>query len=166
MNHGWRAINKNRAPILPEKVRTLIYGLITFLAVVLAWVFFRAETVAGAWQILHGMLGSNGVTLPIKYANADSQFYQWLVQLGVVFDDNLFKGWKEVGQITWALLIVWLLPNSQTLLRDYDVTVSPVTERSRLAFRPNIFTLAACAIVLIYCFTHLTQLSEFLYFRF
>ncbi len=166
INHGWRSICKDRPPVLPECARTLLYGSITFLAVVLAWVFFRAETLTGAWQIIQGMAGVNGVSLPIKYANPDSAFSQWLVQNGVVFDDNLFKGWKEVGQITWGLLIVWLLPNSHTLLRQYDVTVSAVTEQSRLAFRPNIFTLAICATVLIYCFTHLTQLSEFLYFRF
>jgi len=112
------------------------------------------------------MAGLNGVTLPIKYASQWGGFSTWLVQNGIVFDDNLFKGGKQVGQIVWPLLIIWFLPNSQTLLRDYNVTVTPVTEQSRLAFHPNLITLSVCGFVLIYCFAHLTQLSEFLYFRF
>ncbi len=166
VNHAWRAFCKNRKSVLPETLRTLLYGTITFLAVVVSWVFFRAGSAEGALQILKGMAGFNGVTLPIKYASQWGGFSAWLAQHGLVFDDNLFKGWKQVGQIVWPLLIIWFLPNSQTLLRDYNVTVTPVTEQSRLAFRPNILTLSVCAFVLIYCFAHLTQLSEFLYFRF
>jgi D-alanyl-lipoteichoic acid acyltransferase DltB (MBOAT superfamily) len=166
INHAWRAFCKNRKNVLSENFRTLLYGAITFLAVTVSWVFFRADSTEGALQILKGMAGFNGVALPIKYASQWGSFSPWLVQQGVIFDDNLFKGGKQVGQIIWPLLIIWFLPNSQTLLRDYNVTVTPVTEQSRLAFRPNIITLSVCAFVLIYCFAHLTQLSEFLYFRF
>ncbi|HSC74894.1 MAG TPA: MBOAT family protein [Pseudomonadales bacterium] len=164
INHGWRALCQNQKTVLPEFARTLLYGTITFIAVVISWVFFRADTAGGALQILKGMAGFHGITLPIKYANGS--FSHWLTQHGVIFDDNLFKGWKEVGQIAWPLLMVWLLPNSQTLLRHYDVTVTRFSDASRLAFRPNIITLPVCAFILVYCFAHLTQLSEFLYFRF
>jgi hypothetical protein len=166
INHGWRALCKDKEPLLPPALGKLFYGGITFLAVVVAWVFFRAESTSGAMQVLAGMAGLNGVTLPIKYESEWGTFAQWLTQQGVVFDDNLFKGGKQVSQIVLPLLMVFLLPNSQTLLRHYDVTVTAFDERSRFAFRPNIATLAVCAIVLVYCFSHLTQLSEFLYFRF
>ena len=166
VNHGWRTLCKNRAPVLPEFARTLLYGGITFLAVVIAWVFFRADSFTGAIQILKGMAGYNGATLPIKYAAKWGEFGTWLVQHGLRFDDNLFKGWKEVGQIFWCMLIVWLLPNSQTFLRTYDVTVSEFSEKSRLTFGANVITLLLFAGTLIYCFVHLAQVSEFLYFRF
>ncbi len=166
INHGWRALCKDRPSRLPESVRTLLYGTLTFMAVTVAWVFFRADTVGGALQILKGMAGCNGVTLPIKYASQWGELSHWLVQQGIVFDDNLFKGGKQIGQIVWPLLIVWLLPNSHTFLRNYEVTVTSFDETSRWAFRPNIVTLSIVSIVLIYCFSHLTQLSEFLYFRF
>lgn len=71
-----------------------------------------------------------------------------------------------MGQIIWALLIIWLLPNSQTLLRHYEVCTTPVERTSRIAFRPNWLTLGMVLLVLIYSFSRLTQLSEFLYFRF
>ncbi len=166
INHAWRALCGNRAPILPSPLRTIFYGSITFLAVVVAWVFFRAETEHGAWQVLQGMAGLNGVTLPLKYANDWGAFGTWLTQHGLVFDDSLFKGGKQMGQIIWALLIIWLLPNSQTLLRHYEVCTTPVERTSRIAFRPNWLTLSMVLLVLIYSFSRLTQLSEFLYFRF
>ena len=37
---------------------------LTLLAVIVGWVFFRAETFKGAWQIITGMSGKNGVALP------------------------------------------------------------------------------------------------------
>ena len=166
INHAWRALCGNRTPILPAPLRTALYGSITFLAVVVAWVFFRAETEHGAWQILQGMAGVNGVSLPLKYADDWGAVGVWLTQQGLVFDDSLFKGGKQLGQIFWALLIIWLLPNSQVLLRHYDVCTTPITETSRIAFRPNWATLAMVLLVLIYSFSRLTELSEFLYFRF
>ncbi len=41
----------------------LSLGVITYLAVCLAWVFFRADTFGRAWQIVQGMFGWNGVSL-------------------------------------------------------------------------------------------------------
>lgn len=166
VNHGWRAVCKNRPSVLPESLRTLIFGTITFLAVAVSWVLFRADTFGGALRVFEGMAGINGVTVPLKYAGQWGEVGQWLTQHGLRFDDNHFKGWKQVSQTLWPLLIIFLLPNSHTLLRHYDVTVTSFNGQSRFAFRANIVTLAICAIVLIYCFTHLTQLSEFLYFRF
>jgi D-alanyl-lipoteichoic acid acyltransferase DltB (MBOAT superfamily) len=166
INHGWRAVCGNRPPILPKALRTPLYGGITFLAVVVAWVFFRAETAHGAWQILQGMAGVNGATLPLKYAHDWGAVGVWLTQHGLRFDDSLFKGGKQLGQLIWPLLIVWLLPNSQTLLRHYDVCTTPINTPSRLVFKPNWITLGVVAFVLLYSFSRLTQLSEFLYFRF
>ncbi len=166
INHGWRAFCAGRKALLPPALRTAVYGTLTFLAVVVSWVFFRAHSLDGALRVLEGMAGLNGVTVPLKYAEKWGETGQWLAQFGLVFDDNLFKGGKQVSQILWPLLVIWLLPNSQTLLRHYDVTVSEFSEQSRFAFRPNAATLLLCLVVLLYCFTHLTQLSEFLYFRF
>lgn len=169
INHAWRALCGQRKPLLPEALRTVIYGSLTFFAVVVAWVFFRAETAQGAWQVLRGMAGVNGITLPLKYAGDWGAFSTWLTQLGVTYDDNLFKGGKQLGQLIWPLLIAWLLPNSQTLLRHYEVCTNPDTSSrsaTRWVFRPNWISLSLTTFVLLYCFVRLTQLSEFLYFRF
>src|SRR5437763_5998372 len=49
---GWRGEPKN--PALPAKA---LGWVVTFFAVVIAWVFFRAKTAAGAWQMLGSLFG-------------------------------------------------------------------------------------------------------------
>lgn len=66
INHGFRALlgetRRNRWDASP------IYGglswALTLVAVVLAWVFFRAETLAGATQIIHAMFDWGGIGQP------------------------------------------------------------------------------------------------------
>ncbi|MFT5813103.1 MAG: alginate O-acetyltransferase complex protein AlgI, partial [Psychroserpens sp.] len=46
------------------KMPSMIAWTLTFLAVVLSWVFFRATTPGSALTIINGMVGINGVTVP------------------------------------------------------------------------------------------------------
>jgi alginate O-acetyltransferase complex protein AlgI len=59
INHGFRALAGTRE-------KTSIFSLIparilTFIAVVVAWVFFRAHTFGDAFKVLKGMFGFNGI---------------------------------------------------------------------------------------------------------
>ena len=66
INHGWHIIRRALGHDL-EKSSWWGRGLshiITFLAVVVSWVFFRAESFAGAKSILWSMAGMNGISLP------------------------------------------------------------------------------------------------------
>lgn len=60
VNHGFRGLCGERASARLDRSRTfaLLSWLVTFLAVVIAWVFFRAETLFGAWRMLRGMAGA------------------------------------------------------------------------------------------------------------
>jgi hypothetical protein len=56
-NHAWTALRQRLGwPALPTPVAVAI----TFVAVVVAWVPFRATTFPAAWSILRGMAGLNG----------------------------------------------------------------------------------------------------------
>src|SRR5436309_8596371 len=54
INHLWRAWRGGVPASMPAK--GLCWAL-TFFAVVIAWVFFRAKTAAGAWQMLGSLFG-------------------------------------------------------------------------------------------------------------
>ncbi len=54
-NHAWRGLNP-----CPFPGHRGLGWLMTFLAVVVAWVFFRAESFSGALAVLSGMAGLNG----------------------------------------------------------------------------------------------------------
>ena len=56
---GWRGDGAaaNLVPAATSESHKAFSWAITFFAVVIAWVFFRARTVAGAWQMLGGLFG-------------------------------------------------------------------------------------------------------------
>ncbi len=68
INHGWQGVRRARG-------LRQTYGkwsrrgalLLTFLAVVIAWVFFRAENFGSARLMIMGMLGLNGVVIDDQY---------------------------------------------------------------------------------------------------
>lgn len=59
INHGWKKIRKLKPEQSVSASERHIYWLVTLLAVMIAWVFFRAETTTGALNILSTMLGNN-----------------------------------------------------------------------------------------------------------
>jgi len=59
LNHGYRALVADRAAAWAgHRAYRVACWVMTFVAVVVAWVFFRAETFAGAREVLIGMSGS------------------------------------------------------------------------------------------------------------
>ena len=61
VNHGWRAImGRDRLRICESHwAYRAAAWTITLLCVVVAWVFFRAQTFGGAWRMLQGLAGAD-----------------------------------------------------------------------------------------------------------
>jgi alginate O-acetyltransferase complex protein AlgI len=73
VNHAFRAFAQRVAPRLHSSgVFAAIAWLVTFLAVVVAWVFFRAPTFAGALRVLEPMVNARG-----WHAAADANPLLW-----------------------------------------------------------------------------------------
>ena len=90
--------------------------LLTFLCVVVAWVFFRATSFDAAVGVLRGMFGLNGLLLPPQ-----AQGYLGLASLSagswVSFGQmEAFGGVRQIAWIACLLTIVWICPNSQALI--------------------------------------------------
>jgi alginate O-acetyltransferase complex protein AlgI len=66
INHLWAKLSVARM-IAERRVGRAAGWLITFLAVVGAWVIFRATSFGAALQIYRGMLGINGATMPDQF---------------------------------------------------------------------------------------------------
>ena len=159
-------------------VANLIGRVITLLAVVLAFVLFRAESMDGASNMLAAMLGGHGLSLsPLligKIGNAE----QWLLEYGVVFQgmfhNNAFGANPKLG-IIWVvalLLASMFLPNTQQLLHRYRPALEtyekelPRLRHRWIEWRPTIPWAFFTFIIFIICILSLTQTSEFLYFQF
>ena len=97
-------------------VARLFSALITFLSVVIAWVFFRATHLDAAIEVLKGMAGLNGFILPVEWqaflGSSPTTESTWLSfgQLAA------FGGKRQLGWIALLLAVVWVCPNSQTLI--------------------------------------------------
>jgi len=170
INHAWHALRKRIGLATATKGSAVGRGaarLLTFLAVVLAWVFFRAENFDVALTVLRGMAGLNGVVLPLEYQPALS----WLGSAGVEFGKLSHGGaWPALFLL---LAVVWFAPNTLELLRRYRPALMqfPASAPGRrgwgqLVWRPNGFWLVVTASLFLASIMNMAEVSEFLYFQF
>ncbi|WP_020562442.1 MBOAT family O-acyltransferase [Methylosarcina fibrata] len=181
VNHLWlelkRRLNWNR----DSRSFDVASAVLTFLLVVLGWVFFRAENVDAAMRMIRGMLGLNGVSVSAKMAM--SPLGQMLKHAGARFDGTLSLTGLDSGQailtVMLASIIAFRLPNVQSCFRQYR----PVLDESAMVneehepqrgsrapkwwhWQPKPVHAWAAGLLFALTLLHFTQVSEFLYFRF
>ena len=146
INHGWHALRRRfgqdtGAPI-SGGMRALSI-LATFMAVTVAWVFFRSDNMETALAMLKAMSGMNGMG----------------------------SGGISRGTINWLwilLLITWLAPNTQQIMRDFRPALDVHVEdkASKLVWQPGWRWLAAHVALALFGVISISKVSEFIYFQF
>ena len=83
-NHFWRYGRQRLTgqAVGDSRAGRLVGGAITFVAVSVAWVFFRAQTFDGAVRMLEGMAGIHGAPLPAQIIDAVPAL-SWIATSGV-----------------------------------------------------------------------------------
>jgi hypothetical protein len=181
VNHAWRIFRRPSRPSLAIAANLLILRdvLLTFVAVVVANVFFRAGSVHDAWSILRSMAGLNGLVLPTGLAAYLGPVAEPLAHLGARFGPALpfFSGASEIAAFALLFFIVWALPNTQQLVArfspafdgrvgDPPLLAKIPSVRWLVEWRPNISSaLLVGALAAVACL-NLHHVSEFLYFEF
>ena len=164
INHSWRYLrplffHRQTSSTYLSKSLSLI---ITFLAVIVAWVFFRAETFKGAVVILEGMAGINGVILPNYYQIKLGDVATYINAFGVDFANvKHFVSPLFILELISLFAIVLVLPNSQDI-----VFYSPGVKNKYLQWAPNLFWLSFITLISIISLLNLSRVSEFLYYQF
>jgi D-alanyl-lipoteichoic acid acyltransferase DltB (MBOAT superfamily) len=180
VNHAWRTFGggfRRWAHPLTGKmpgVFSALSVLLVFISVVVAEIFFRANSVADAASVLAALVGVHGIAVPTGL----------LAPLSKVFGTTLMHGgyirtadWtglqlQEMLTVLTLLGIVWFAPNSQQIVGyspdEYadsakEVTISPSV---RSQWRPNLAWAAVTAAVFVIGLMNLLNPSEFLYFQF
>lgn len=171
INHAWRASRQRLFPgaAAPGVMEARAGWLLTFIAVVVGWVFFRALTLEGAFNMLGGMAGLNGVQLPAAFAPLLGGLGDQLQHLGVRF--GLGGGAHFVLTWTWTLpllAIAFWLPNTQEFMRHYQpgLDFDAASARAGWVWRPSLRWALAIACLAAAGGLSLSGASEFLYYQF
>jgi len=168
VNHLWHRIvpaagGKHWWSVAAARVCTLV-------AVIVAWVFFRAETLAGALRMLKGMAGGNGMVVPQKYLARWGEVGEWLAVHGVAFQTTRFLTSLTplVNLVILLVLCASLLPNTQEIMARYEPALGygGAGPRRWYEFSIRPLTAVAGAGLFLVSFFHLTRVSAFLYFNF
>jgi alginate O-acetyltransferase complex protein AlgI len=163
-DHLWQAWRGGKAAasakgLLPKRIAKRFSWAITFFAVVIAWVFFRARTFAGAWQMLGGLFGFEAGSS--AYA---SPGILRLMDLPLLVGEPLLL-LVGGGAVALALAIALGLPNVPQLFGYREYRHAP-ERASRLRWRPNAAWALVSALALAISLFGMWQRLEFLYFQF
>jgi len=172
INNAWQGLRIRLGHDLARSTRAgrLAGGLLTFVAVTFAWVFFRAADMKTALLLAQSMLGINGFVLPDFWLPKWGAFGQWLAARGVVFGDtHSLVGGGVINWIWISLLIVWLAPNTQQIMLRFKPALDIPAHTAaphRLLWQPSLVAAALIAGLGLVAIFNLQQQSEFLYFQF
>ncbi len=118
INHLWNKIKPTPTHSKQHlNIGKVIAWSITFLAVIIGWVFFRAVDLNSALLILKGMAGLNGISIPNAIAAQLGSRSQLLETYGVQF--TLGGGAEFMYTYLWILLLFFVaifFPNTQEIM--------------------------------------------------
>jgi alginate O-acetyltransferase complex protein AlgI len=182
INHAWRIFG----PRISKGAKPLTYAIhqvwavaLTYLSVLLAQVFFRAESVPDALRLLDGAFGLRGLELPLPVRQGS------LVKFGPISDFLLHHRLIEIGSIELyntvtkpllynipviigLALLAWGTPNTYQILGTWNPSLQKVTPmRWRfLLWEPSRMWSLSVGVMLFFVLTRLDHPGRFLYFQF
>lgn len=148
INHAWRAASQRFIPARLVNLfnyKNILPRTLTFVVVVMAWVFFRSETFHQAFTIVKKMFDVASITHFVSY--------------------------KELIYILLLLSFVWIFPNSQEILKnakpvlEYE-SLSDLAKKMYLLWAPSLFWALIAAFIAVIPIIHLGNNSPFIYFDF
>ena len=174
VNHAWRLVAPRLWPNIGSYDRFMRpSGLVlTLVAVAVAMVFFRSTTMGAAINILKGLIGLNGLALPLTLYDRIAD-WSWVKTLGVTGLEWYAGSFKWLAM--WAVVLMFIAlacPNTLEILARYEpaLGIKPRPEAEArtivLAWRPSVAWAVVLAIVAAIGIARLPQPSEFLYWQF
>ena len=138
INHAWNSYGPAVAPRF-ARLANIAAFIVTFLSVVVAWVFFRADSMSSAIYVLSKMADPT----QIAFGRGEMAYTVFIIVYAA---------------------IAWFAPNTQTIM-GYDHKNRTVGQGLCAWQKRSVFLYAAAA-VLAFGILGIQQHSEFIYFRF
>lgn len=156
VNHAWiRVTSGSAGEILRQySVYRPCSVALTFGAVVVSWILFRADSVEAAMRMYSAMFGFEGIALNDLFPNE------------VIRDKR-----KGITLLMLSFVIVWLLPNVLEVFRNYRpaLNVEQLNVRKPImltAWKPSVLFAAAVSVLFVFSIISIPEGGDFLYFNF
>jgi alginate O-acetyltransferase complex protein AlgI len=167
VNHAWRLLSKQRViPPWPSR-------LLTFLAVNISLVFFRADGCRVAWELLRSMSGFNGISFPKTLGRLCAVWVPILSRHGIYFDRMSVSPLGEtLFSLGGLLVVIWFFPNTQQLLGHHHPALGfreSMAEQEpflKLVWKLSPAWGSALGMAAAWAILNLSQVSTFLYYKF
>jgi hypothetical protein len=183
VNHAWRELKARLGWGEGGRAARLAAAALTFFAVVIGWVLFRAESFPSAWAMLWAMAGGNGMSLPVALEPHLAVLTAGIPAVTLVFDGvapvtGMLSGRAILG-VASGLALVWFFPNVRQIMSGFrpvweDLAAPPATrpsmtraEAPAAAWRLSLRHAVATGVLLFLALLLISdRRSEFLYFQF
>ena len=181
INHLWHGARRALGQDLSKTTRwgVALSRFTTFLAVVLSWVFFRAETFDGAMAVLRGMSGQNGITLPTVLRESLEPFTMFVQGLGVevrflsLFPSISMPAIVVIGWIVGLFVLALWAPNLREMFARQMTQPVPTEEQigggyltMLLQWQRSALWMVSMIIISVMALRAVSPKNAFLYFQF
>src|SRR5437667_377 len=163
VNHLWRALRQHfgGGPETSMGLGRRMGQLITFVAVVVAWVVFRSEDIGTAVRMLLAMIGNNGLELPASLAD------HWP---GLPVARRPVDTAAALLVSAALLAIAWFAPNTQELTGyvgpEGAYAAKEAYRPSPVRWQPSAGWAVAIGCLFGLALMLMSKVSEFIYFQF
>jgi len=163
VNHLWRALRQHfgGGPETSMGLGRRMGQLITFVAVVVAWVVFRSEDIGTAVRMLLAMIGNNGLELPASLAD------HWP---GLPVARGPVDTAAALLVSAALLAIAWFAPNTQELTGyvgpEGAYAAKEAYRPSPVRWQPSAGWAVAIGCLFGIALMLMSKVSEFIYFQF
>lgn len=170
INHLWQFYipSKINASAAHKLVTAAISHIVTLLAVMLAWVFFRAESIQGALSILRSLADTSTLSIDPSFI-AGVYAMQPGFEIVRDFAPELNPAAIPLAFLATSLSLCFFAPNTQQFMSDYApalVLTKWEQTKSRVRWRPTaLYGLMIGALALVAALG-IGSTSEFIYFQF
>mgnify|MGYP003956631731 CR=1 FL=1 len=173
INHTFNLIFKKKENYIFKNLINTIKVAITFFFVSLGWIIFKTSSMMSAKIFFSGLFGLNGFALNAnleKYLN-DTLF---LNLLDIEFKNIFYYGSSQIYFIIFGLLIVFLMPNTLELMKNYKIVLpfdglKKLSKKNKMGifFKFNTKWAIFIAFITVCAITALSNVSrEFIYYQF
>lgn len=183
INHAWRIFrprpSKGEKSAVGKAFGQVWAVGLTYLAVLLAQVFFRADSIRDAVRLLGGAFGQQGFEMPLPVRESS------LIKFGPISDFLIHARFIEIGSIQLydavtkpllynvpviigLMMVAWATPNTYQILGPWNPSLQKVAPSGWdfLQWKPNLGWALGIGVMLFYVLTRLGHPGRFLYFQF